>query len=74
MEQTNLTLTAIEGITVGHATNLNRSGQGCTVVLCPAGATAGVDVRGAAPGTRETEALRSRTFSRKSTRCLAHRW
>ena len=31
---------------------------GCTVVLCPAGATAGVDVRGAAPGTRETEALR----------------
>ena len=58
MEQTNLTLTAIEGITVGHATNLTAR-TGCTVVLCPAGATAGVDVRGAAPGTRETEALRS---------------
>ena len=58
MEQTNLTLTAIEGITVGHATNLTAR-TGCTVVLCPAGATPGVDVRGAAPGTRETEALRS---------------
>ena len=31
---------------------------GCTVILCPAGVTAGVDVRGAAPGTRETDALR----------------
>ncbi|RKU16838.1 peptidase S58 [Candidatus Poribacteria bacterium] len=57
MESTNRTLTAIDGITVGHATNLTAR-TGCTVVLCPAGATAGVDVRGAAPGTRETEALR----------------
>ena len=57
MESTNRTLTAIDGITVGHATNLTAR-TGCTVVLCPAGATASVDVRGAAPGTRETEALR----------------
>lgn len=57
MESINQTLTAIDGITVGHATDLTAR-TGCTVVLCPAGATAGVDVRGAAPGTRETEALR----------------
>ena len=53
----NQTLTAIKGIKVGHATNPTAR-TGCTVILCPAGATAGVDVRGAAPGTRETEALR----------------
>ena len=57
MQSTNQTLTAIGGIKVGHATDL-AARTGCTVVLCPAGATAGVDVRGAAPGTRETEALR----------------
>lgn len=57
MEVMNQTLTAIEGITVGHATDATAR-TGSTVVLCPAGATAGVDVRGAAPGTRETEALR----------------
>ena len=57
MDSMNQTLTAIDGIKVGHATNLTAR-TGCTVVLCPAGATAGVDVRGAAPGTRETEALR----------------
>ncbi|MYB00754.1 P1 family peptidase [Candidatus Poribacteria bacterium] len=53
----NQTLTAIEGLTVGHATDAVAR-TGCTVILCPVGATAGVDVRGAAPGTRETEALR----------------
>ena len=53
----NQTLTAIDGIKVGHATDATAR-TGCTVILCPAGATAGVDVRGAAPGTRETEALR----------------
>ena len=57
MVSMNQTLTAIDGITVGHATNLTAR-TGCTVVLCPTGATAGVDVRGAAPGTRETDALR----------------
>ena len=57
MISTNQTLTAIEGITVGHATDATAR-TGCSVILCPAGATAGVDVRGAAPGTREIAALR----------------
>ena len=56
MTSTNQTLTAIDGIQVGHANDLTAR-TGCTVILCPAGATAGVDVRGAAPGTRETAAL-----------------
>ena len=54
---TNHTLTAINGIKVGHATNPTAR-TGCTVILCEEGATAGVDVRGSAPGTRETEAIR----------------
>ena len=57
MQLTNETLTAIEGIQVGHATDLCAK-TGCTAILSPEGATAGVDVRGAAPGTRETEAIR----------------
>ena len=57
MASKNQTLTAIDGIEVGHATDLTAR-TGCTVILCPAGATAGIDVRGAAPGTRETESIR----------------
>ena len=57
MASKNQTLTAIDGIQVGHATDLTAR-TGCTVILCPAGATAGIDVRGAAPGTRETESIR----------------
>ncbi len=57
MTPTNQTLTAIDGIQVGHATDATAR-TGCTVVLCPDGATAGVDVQGAAPGSRETEAIR----------------
>ncbi len=53
----NATITAVRGIQVGHATHL-RARTGCTVVLCKAGAAAGVDVRGFAPGTRETDAIR----------------
>ncbi|MCC9078829.1 P1 family peptidase [Litorilinea aerophila] len=49
-------LTDIPGIQVGHWTNL-EAGTGCTVVLCPEGAVAGVDVRGGAPGTRELALL-----------------
>ena len=52
----NETITAVRGIQVGHATN-RRARTGCTVVLCMAGAAAGVDVRGFAPGTRETDAV-----------------
>src|SRR6266852_1958936 len=52
----NDTLTAVAGIKVGHYTLAERP-TGCTVVLAEAGATAGVDVRGAAPATRETDLL-----------------
>lgn len=46
----------VAGLAVGHFTDTRRP-TGCTVVLVPEGATCGVDVRGAAPGTRETELL-----------------
>jgi L-aminopeptidase/D-esterase-like protein len=49
-------LTAVAGIKVGHHTLTERP-TGCTVVLTEAGAIAGVDVRGGAPGTRETDLL-----------------
>jgi len=52
----NNTLTAVQGVKVGHHTD-NRRPTGCTVVLTPSGSVAGVDVRGAAPGTRETDLL-----------------
>ena len=49
------------GVTVGHWTDpVGRTG--CTVVLAPDGAVAGVDVRGAAPGTLGTDALRPGTL------------
>jgi L-aminopeptidase/D-esterase-like protein len=54
--QPNATLTAVPGIKVGHFT-LDERPTGCTVILAEAGATAGVDVRGAAPATRETDLL-----------------
>jgi L-aminopeptidase/D-esterase-like protein len=49
-------VTDVAGLTVGHFTHPARA-TGCSVVLCPAGAVAGVDVRGGAPGTRETDLL-----------------
>lgn len=49
-------LTDIDGLKVGHFTD-DRRPTGCTVVLCEKGAVAGVDVRGGAPGTRETDLL-----------------
>jgi L-aminopeptidase/D-esterase-like protein len=51
------TITAVSGLLVGHWTDV-RAATGCTVVLCPDGAVASVDVRGGAPGTRETDLLR----------------
>ena len=50
-------ITDVAGIKVGHAADA-RAVTGCTVVLCERGAVGGVDVRGSAPGTRETDALR----------------
>jgi L-aminopeptidase/D-esterase-like protein len=52
----NTTLTRVPGIKVGHVTLTGRP-TGCTVVLAEKGAVGGVDVRGAAPGTRETDLL-----------------
>ncbi len=46
----------LPGLKVGHAQDTEAL-TGCTVVLCPEGAVAGVDVRGSAPGTRETDLL-----------------
>lgn len=49
-------LTAVAGIEVGHWTSSERP-TGCTAILTRQGATAAVDVRGGAPGTRETDLL-----------------
>src|SRR5207248_6800449 len=49
-------ITDIPGIRVGHNTNL-EAGTGCTVILCDTSAVGGVDVRGGAPATRETDLL-----------------
>jgi len=49
-------ITDVQGVTVGHFTE-PRKPTGCTVLLLGKGATAGVDVRGSAPGTRETDLL-----------------
>jgi L-aminopeptidase/D-esterase-like protein len=49
-------LTDVPGLRVGHFTDRRRP-TGCTVVIAEAGAVCGVDVRGGAPGTRETDLL-----------------
>ncbi|MBI4236774.1 MAG: P1 family peptidase [Chloroflexi bacterium] len=59
------TLTAVPGIRVGHWSD-TEAATGCTVVLLPPeGAVGGVEVRGAAPGTRETDLLRPGTLVRR---------
>jgi L-aminopeptidase/D-esterase-like protein len=67
-----LTLRDVPGLRVGHWTDAERL-TGCTVVLAPdGGAVAGVDVRGSAPGTRETDLLRpSALVERIHAICLA---
>lgn len=47
-------ITDIKGIKVGHSQSIDGM-TGCTVIICEEGATGGVDVRGSAPGTRETD-------------------
>ena len=49
-------LTDVRGIKVGHFTRSERP-TGCTVILAESGVVAGVDVRGSAPGTIETDLL-----------------
>ena len=53
----NSAITDINGIKVGHETN-ETALTGCTVIICEEGAVGGVDQRGGAPGTRETDLLR----------------
>lgn len=57
MLNSGVAVTEIDGILVGHAQD-NEALTGCTVVICKKGATGGVDQRGGAPGTRETDLLR----------------
>lgn len=57
-------VTDIPGILIGNAQNLEAA-TGCTVILCKEGAVAGVDVRGGAPGTRETDLLRPENLVEK---------
>jgi len=51
-------ITDVSGVKVGHYTD-KEAATGCTVILCEAGAIAGVDVSGSSPGTRETDVLRA---------------
>jgi len=51
-----INITDIEAVKIGHAQNI-KAATGCTVIISEAGATVGVDVRGGAPGTRETDLL-----------------
>ncbi|SHH03172.1 Peptidase family S58 [Anaerosphaera aminiphila DSM 21120] len=54
-------LTDVKGVEVGHFEDLEAL-TGVTVVLPPEGSVCGVDVRGGAPGTRETDLLRPENF------------
>ncbi len=56
MNTSSISIIDIPGILVGHASNTEAL-TGCTVILCETGAVGGVDQRGGAPGTRETDAL-----------------
>jgi L-aminopeptidase/D-esterase-like protein len=58
-------LTDVAGITVGHCTDTDAA-SGVTVVICAEGAVTGVDVRGSAPGTRETDLLSPTNLVEKS--------
>jgi L-aminopeptidase/D-esterase-like protein len=51
-----MTLIELPNILIGHAGN-PQGPTGCTVLLCPQGAVAGIDIRGSASGTRQTDSL-----------------
>lgn len=57
MTEDNRTITKVPGFLVGHSQD-EEALTGCTVILCKKGAIGGVDQRGGAPGTRETDLLR----------------
>ena len=54
----------IEGFQIGSAQDTENA-TGCTVILCKEGATAGVDVRGGGPATRETDLLNPKNMVQK---------
>ena len=56
MQSAHGSIVDVPGVKVGHAADALKQ-TGCSVVLFEAGAVCGVDVRGAAPGTRETDLL-----------------
>lgn len=62
-------ITDVPGVRVGHYTDLEHA-TGCTVVLTEKSAVGGMDVRGASPGSRETEILRPLTSAEMITGCL----
>jgi len=66
------TITDVPGIRVGHAHDIEAI-TGCTVVLCPQGAVGGVDQRGGAPGTRETDLLSPMSCLRADRRLVSMR-
>jgi len=51
-----MALIELPNVFIGQATNVNGP-TGCTVILCPQGAVAGIDIRGSAAGTRQTDSL-----------------
>lgn len=58
-------ITDIDGVTAGHYTD-KKNRTGCTVVIIEDGGVCGVDVRGSAPGTRETDLLRPTNLVQKA--------
>ncbi|WP_331460513.1 P1 family peptidase [Gracilibacillus suaedae] len=60
-----LHLNQIEDFKIGHNQDLTAL-TGCTVIICEEGAVTGVDVRGGAPGTRETDLLASENTVEKA--------
>src|SRR5258706_1159851 len=66
-------LTDVDGIKVGHYTETRRP-TGCTVILTEGGAVAGVDVRGSAPGTHETDLLSPLNTVEKIHAVVLSRW
>ncbi len=62
-------ITDISGVTAGHWTD-SENMTGCTAVIIEGGAVCGVDVRGSAPGTRETDLLRPMNTVEKANAIL----
>ena len=59
-----IAVTSIQNIQIGQAQD-DAAATGCTVLLCPAGAAAGLDVRGGGPASRESELLRPTAAAEK---------